>query len=169
MSTLCCFPAIWFQVTRRGEPAQFESQLRVWLKAMKPLYDDDIGVYVCRGNHEIADAWGADGGSHLDPNNNFTTRWLDVFGNDLYPKHILPDNGPIGEKYMTYSVKHKNALVVLLDQYAGIEHRAVHKINQQWIDDQLATKRQPAYLRCRARAGFQSVAHRLPRQLPVRA
>ncbi len=122
-----------------GEPAQFESQLRVWLETMKPLYDDNIGVYVCRGNHEIGDAWGADGGSDLDPNNNFTTRWLDVFGNDLYPKYMLGNNGPVGEKYMTYSVTHKNALVVLLDQYAGTEHRAVHKIDQQWIDDQLAT------------------------------
>ena len=122
-----------------GEPAQFESQLRVWLETMKPLYDDDIGVYVCRGNHEIADAWGADGGSNLDPDNNFTTRWLDVFGNNLYPQHMLADNGPVGEKYMTYSVTHKNALVVLLDQYAGTEHRAVHKINRQWVDDQLAT------------------------------
>jgi hypothetical protein len=122
-----------------GEPAQFEAQIRVWLEEMKPVRDDDISVYVCRGNHEIADAWGLYGDSNLDPDDNFATRWLDVFGNDLYPEHMLGDNGPVGEKYMTYSVTHKNALVVLLDQYAGIEHRAVHKINQQWIDDQLAT------------------------------
>ncbi len=122
-----------------SDPAQFEAQLRVWLEEMKPVYDDGIGVYICRGNHEIADAWGAYGGSNLDPNNNFTTRWLDVFGNDLYPEHMLPDNGPVGEKYMTYSVTHKNSLVVLIDHYAGIEHRAVHMINQQWLDDQLAT------------------------------
>lgn len=122
-----------------SEPDQFEAQLRVWLEVAKPLYDDAIGVYVCRGNHEIADAWGAYESSNIDPNNNFATRWLDVFGNPLYPERMLPDNGPAGEKYMTYSVTHKNALVVLLDQYAGIEHRAVHKIDQQWMDDQLAT------------------------------
>ncbi|KPK40776.1 MAG: hypothetical protein AMJ65_10340 [Phycisphaerae bacterium SG8_4] len=122
-----------------GEPAQFESQLRVWLEIVKPLYDDDIGVYVCRGNHEVVDSWGADGGSNLDPDDNFTTRWLDVFGNHLYPEHVLVDNGPLGERHMTYSVTHKNALVILLDQYGGIEHNAVHKINQQWLDDQLAT------------------------------
>ncbi|MHC4431070.1 MAG: metallophosphoesterase family protein [Planctomycetota bacterium] len=121
-----------------GEPVQFEEQLRVWQEEMKSLYDANIGVYICRGNHEIADAWG--GGSSPDPDDNFTTRWLDVFGNELYPERMLGDNGPVGETYMTYSVTHKNALVVLLDQYAGIEHRAVHKINQQWLDDQLATK-----------------------------
>lgn len=121
-----------------GGPAQFEANLRVWLEETKPLYDDNIGVHICRGNHEIADAWGASGGSNLDPNNNFTTRWLDVFGNDLDPEHMLGDNGPVGEEYMTYSVTHKNAFIVLLDQYAGIEHRAVHKVNQQWVDGQLA-------------------------------
>ncbi len=126
-----------------GEPAQFESQLRAWVEVMGPVYDDDTGVYVCRGNHEIADAWGAYGGSGLDPNNNFTTRWLEVFGNDLYPEQMLPDNGPTGEKYMTYSVAHKNALVISLDQYAGLGHQAVHKVNQQWLDDQLAANTKP--------------------------
>ncbi|MHC4116481.1 MAG: metallophosphoesterase family protein [Planctomycetota bacterium] len=121
-----------------GGPAQFESQLRAWVEVMKPVYDAGVGVYVCRGNHEIADAWGSYGSSNLDPNDNFTTRWLEVFGNDLYPEQMLPDNGPTGERYMTYSVRHKNALVVLLDQYAGLEHRAVHKVNQQWLDEQLA-------------------------------
>ena len=124
-------------------PAELESELRAWVEVMRPVYDDDAGIYVCRGNHEIADAWGAYGGSGLDPNNNFTTRWLEVFGNDLYPEQMLPDNGPTGEKYMTYSVAHKNALVVLLDQYAGLDHRAVHKVNQQWLDDQLAANTRP--------------------------
>ena len=123
-------------------PDVFEAQLRVWVDIVKPAYDEDIGVYVCRGNHEIADAWGY-ASSTLDPDDNFTTRWLEVFGNDRYPDQKLPDNGPTGEEYMTYSVTHKNAFVVLVDQYAGLEHRSVHKVNQQWLDAQLTANMQP--------------------------
>jgi hypothetical protein len=123
-------------------PVDFEAQLRVWVEIVKPVYDRGIGVYVCRGNHEIADAWGQ-AAYNLDPNDNFTIRWLDVFGNDLYPEQKLPDNGPVGEKYMTYSIIHKNAFVVLVDQYAGLEPRAVHWVNQQWIEAQLTANMQP--------------------------
>ncbi len=123
-------------------PAAFEDQLRVWVEIMQPVYDAGIAVYVGRGNHEIADSWGY-ANSNVDPNDNFTTRWLEVFGNGLYPQQKLADNGPEGEEYMTYSVKHKNALIVMLDQYAGLEHQSVHKVNQQWLDSQLSANMQP--------------------------
>lgn len=123
-------------------PDEFEANLRAWVEIMKPVYEDNIGVYVCRGNHEIADAWGY-AAYNIDPNDNFTTRWIEVFGNNLYPDQMLPDNGPAGEKYMTYSVTHKNAFVVLVDQYAGIEHRSVHKVNQHWLDVQLEANMKP--------------------------
>ena len=47
-------------------PGAFEAQLRAWVETMKPVYDGGIGVYVCRGNHEIADAWG-NAAFNLDP------------------------------------------------------------------------------------------------------
>jgi hypothetical protein len=122
-----------------SNPDTFESQLWAWVKLMQPLYDAGIGVYVGRGNHETADLW-----SHvpLDPNDNFATRWINVFGSDLYPRQKLLGNGPAGEKYMTYSLIHKNALVLMLDHYAGTQHQAVHKVNQSWVDEQLAANTQ---------------------------
>jgi hypothetical protein len=124
-------------------PSEFESQLRTWVEIMKPVYDAGIPVYVCRGNHEIGDVWGVYSYPGIDPNDNYTTRWLNVFGSDFHPELKLPDNGPVDEKYMTYSVTHKNAFIISLDQYAGIKHEAVHKINQKWLDAQLAANTKP--------------------------
>lgn len=124
-------------------PSGFESQLRTWVEIMKPVYDALIGVYVCRGNHEIGDAWGMSPYPDIDPFDNFATRWLNVFGSDLYPDQKLPANGPPGEEHMTYSLMHKNAFVVSLDQYAGLRHTDVHQVNQKWLDVQLASNSKP--------------------------
>ena len=110
---------------------------------MNPVYNAGIGVYVSRGNHEIMDVWGFYFRPDIDPDDNHATRWLNVFGNDLYPEQMLPDNGPASEKYMTYAVTHKNALIISLDQYAGINHDAIHMVNQQWLDSQLAANIMP--------------------------
>jgi hypothetical protein len=119
-------------------PERFEEQLWNWTVAMKPIYDAGIGFHVCRGNHEVGDMWYADPNQPPDPCDNYALRWLNVFGSDQHPELKLPDNGPAGEKYMTYAVSHKNALVVALDQYAGMWHHAVHRVNQAWLDAQLA-------------------------------
>ena len=124
-------------------PAGFEDQLREWVRIMEPVYNAGIGVYVSRGNHEIMDVWGYSIRPDIDPDDNNATRWLNVFGNDLYPEQKLPDNGPASEKYMTYAVTHKNAFIVSLDQYAGINHDDVHKINQKWLDALLAANTKP--------------------------
>jgi len=117
--------------------SQFEGQLREWTRVMRPLYDAGIRVYVCRGNHEIGDMWYALPDEVPDPNDNYGKRWLRVFGSDDHPLYKLPNNGPDGEKYMSYAVIHKNVLVVGLDQYAGMNYRPVHYINQVWLDSQL--------------------------------
>ena len=124
-------------------PAGFEAELWTWVKMMDSVYNAGIGVYVSRGNHEIMDVWGYYIRPDIDPDDNHATRWLNVFGNDLYPEQKLPDNGPASEKYMTYAVTHKNAFIVSLDQYAGINHNAVHKVNQKWLDAQLAANTKP--------------------------
>ena len=124
-------------------PAGFEAQLRAWVEITEPVYNAGIGVYVSRGNHEIMDVWGYSIRPDIDPEDNHATRWLNVFGSDLYPDQKLPDNGPATEKYMTYAVTHKNAFIVSLDQYAGINHDTVHMINQQWLDAQLAANTMP--------------------------
>jgi hypothetical protein len=127
------------------DPNLFEDQLRGWVEIMTPVYDAGIPVYVCRGNHELGDVWSnyPNPGTSPDPNDNNMLRWLNVFGNDSYHKQKLPENGPADEKFMTYSVTHKNALIVMLDHYAGIRHDFHHKINQQWLDEQLKTNTKP--------------------------
>ncbi len=124
---------------------EFEAQLRVWVEIMEPVYDAGIAVYVGRGNHELGDVWShyPYPGTSPDPNDNNMLRWLNVFGNNSYPKQKLPDNGPANEKFMTYSVTHKNAFIVMLDQYAGRRHDFHHKINQQWLNNQLTTNTKP--------------------------
>jgi hypothetical protein len=44
---------------------------------------------------------------------------------------------------MTYAVTHKNALIVSLDQYAGINHDTIHMVNQEWLNAQLAANTRP--------------------------
>jgi hypothetical protein len=124
-------------------PAQFETQLWHWVSLTRPLYDAGIGVYVCRGNHEQGDTWYTDPNEPPNPVDNYALRWLHVFGSDKHLDVRLPDNGPAGEKYMTYAVVHKNALVLALDEYAGTWHHAVHAVNQEWLDSQLQVNTKP--------------------------
>jgi len=127
------------------DPNIFEAQLRIWTKIMSPVYDADIPVYVCRGNHELGDVWSnyPHPGTNPDPNDNNMKRWLNVFGNDSYPYQKLPEYGPANEKFMTYSVTHKNALIIMLDNYAGTRHDFHHRINQKWLDNQLRENTKP--------------------------
>ena len=120
-------------------PDEFETQLRAWVEIMKPVYDAGIHIYVGRGNHELGDVWSAypNPGTNPDPNDNNMLRWLNVFGSDSYPQQKLPGNGPIDEKFMTYSVTHKNAFIVMLDEYAGTRHDFHHKVSQKWLNSQL--------------------------------
>jgi len=99
-------------------PAILESQLLNWRTTMQPVYAAGIGVYTIRGNH--------DAGS--------VTAWNNVFTG----AYALPGNGPAGEQNFTYSVSHKNALVLGLDQYV-----TSHRVNQPWVDAQLATNSSP--------------------------
>jgi len=137
--------------------AEFEAQLRKWVDVMAPVYDSGIGVYVGRGNHETADTWGFYNSAQIDPNDNYLTRWLNVFGSDLDLMRKLPGNGPEGEKYMTYSVTHENALIIMLDQYDGIGHKAVHSIDQHWLNAQLAANVKPHVFLAGHEAAFRAM------------
>ena len=104
-----------------------QTQLSNWREIMQPVYDANIPVYPCRGNHEVMVI-----GSSAS-----AIAWRKVF-----PE--LPDNGPAGgeyvthEEYMTYSVTHKNAFIVALDQYV-----TSNRVNQDWLSDQLAGNTKP--------------------------
>lgn len=94
------------------------SQLTTWRDTMQPVYSAGIDVYACRGNHE----------------NYGVTAWNNVFTG----VYSLPDNGPAGEQNLTYSVTHKNSLIIGLDQYVNL-----HRVNQTWLDSQLSANTNP--------------------------
>ncbi len=101
--------------------AKLQIQFEHWQSLLKPLYDKGIGIYPIYGNHEN------DAKSSM-------LAWNNVFSS-LY---ALPQNGPSGEENFTYSFTHKNALFIGLDDYKNI-----HKVNQTWLDQQLAARKQP--------------------------
>jgi hypothetical protein len=121
----------------------FEGQLWEWVRIMGPVYNAGIDVYACRGNHEVRDMWDLAPEAYPDPTDNYALRWLAVFGSRNYPDLMLPDNGPPNERHMTYSVGHKNALIVGLDEYGGMRHQRVHYVNQGWLDEELKRNTRP--------------------------
>jgi hypothetical protein len=90
-----------------------EAELRVWRNATDPLYDAGIAVFAVRGNHELA----------CD-----TECWHEVF----HGRYAMPENGPENEEGLTYSVAHKNALILGFDNYIGDR-----KINVDWVKREL--------------------------------
>jgi hypothetical protein len=99
------------------DSAQFHQQLLSWIDICFPLYNSGIRVYPVRGNHEN------------DAQNSIDI-WKEVFTGS----YALPQNGPFGEKNLTYSFNHKNAMFIGLDEYVNI-----HTINQNWLNQQLSS------------------------------
>lgn len=106
---------------KKTTAAALETELKMWQAIFQPLYNAGIEIYPVRGNHED------------DADNNIMV-WNSIFSGDK----ALPQNGPSGETNLSYSFNHKNALFIGLDTYVNI-----HKINQTWLDEQLAANNQP--------------------------
>jgi len=104
-----------------ADQAEMERQLTRWRDTMQPVYDAGIGVYAVRGNHDLGDPPGI-------------TAWNNVFKD----KFSLPGNGPSDEKNLTYSVRHKNAFIVGVDEYTQ-----PGRVNQGWLDAQFAANTKP--------------------------
>lgn len=105
----------------RTTATELEAELLMWQTVFQPLYDEGIGIYPVRGNHE-------------DDATDDITVWNNVFSGSK----ALPQNGPSGEINLTYSFTHKNCLFIGLDTYVDI-----HKINQAWLNEQLEANTQP--------------------------
>jgi len=105
-------------VNGSSDTTTLESQLTTWRTVMMPLYDNGVGVYPCRGNHDTGSK----------------AVWDRIFSG----KYVLPDNGPGGEKYITYSFTHDNVFIVGLDQYVDRS-----RVNQAWLDEQFCRNYQP--------------------------
>lgn len=96
------------------------AQYAAWTNAFAAVYSAGIPVYPVRGNH---DTYGdtATGAA-----------FLAAFSNRV------PLNGPTGEVGLTYSFTYKNAFFAALDQY-----RVEHRVNQEWLTNQLALNSKP--------------------------
>ena len=106
-----------------GYSSDLEKQLINWRDTfMAPLLDAGIKVYSCRGNHDAA------GGKikRMLGKNDVLSIWQKVFSD----KFAFPDNGPKGEKDVTYFVKENNVLVLVMDTYPG---KPKHKVNLKWV------------------------------------
>jgi predicted phosphodiesterase len=104
-----------------GSSNQLRKQLLAWREVMEPVYAAGIGVYPVRGNHDLGGRRGSD-------------VWREVFSG----RYELPQNGPEGQKGLTYAVEHKNVLLLGLDQFA-----TRHRVDQRWVDEQLENNEKP--------------------------
>lgn len=112
---------------------RFKEMFRNWKAAVKAVYDYEkrqgIPIYPVRGNHE-------DGELITDPA--LKRAYEEEIG--VY----LPGNGPEFEKGLTYSVRHKGALFLALDEYYQKKDLVLRGyINQPWLLQQLETQAAP--------------------------
>lgn len=104
-----------------------------WKTAVKPIFDFNnktgIPIYAVRGNHE-------DG--KLVTNKPLKEAYL----KEIAP--FMPQNGPDQEIGLTYSVKHRKATFIGLDEYSIKELGLLRGlINQPWLDNELIQQRNP--------------------------
>ncbi len=101
-----------------SDPAEEDSVLKDWRFVLDTLAYHDIRVYACRGNNDVSSK----------------ASWDSLFKGD----YALPQNGPDGEKNITYALEFNNILFIALDQYTRL-----HRINQEWLDDVLVVNTKP--------------------------
>lgn len=102
-------------------------QIAIWTNSMSLIYQAGIPAYVIRGNHEAA--------SYSSP---AWVEWSNTLG------RTMPQNGPDDEKGMTYSFTNQNAFFIGMDNYNGTNSdSSYYKINQSWLDEQLASNSLP--------------------------
>lgn len=112
-----------------GTAEGLESQLTTFRKTMEPAYAAKIPVYALRGSHDTGD-------NNLRPFANEV--WNKVFAGP----YAMPANGPEGEKGLTWSLSHRNALLVGLDGYKTMGTSDL-TLNLPWLKTQLAANRLP--------------------------
>jgi len=126
----------WFRNGGTGYATQYEN----WKKAMAAVYQSGIEVYPIRGNHDSGPERLAlpPLPSHLEPPADTPVVLKKVFQN-AFSESYIPRNGPVHEKGLTFRFRHRNALIVGMDQFTAGQHR----VNQAWLDRQLVENRLP--------------------------
>jgi hypothetical protein len=111
----------------------YSDQFTNWKNAMDPIYSANITVYTVRGNHEDGPSmYPPEPPYSPDPDPDLKAAYIEAFSGDN------PDNGPVGEKDLTYTFTYKNAFFVGLDEYV-----TPYKVNLTWLEHQFAENSQP--------------------------
>lgn len=136
-----------------GALKAMQGELDIWRATMDPLYNAGIMVYPVRGNHET---------TQRDPDRSghpahrpIWPRTKETWDAVLSGPYALPQNGPDGEKNVTFSIAHRNALILGVDLYTyttpgakknadgSIPKGVLHQANQPWVEAQLAGNDKP--------------------------
>jgi len=132
---------------------RLEEEFRVYLKTLQPITSKGIPVYTVRGNHESTQR-NPDNSGYPD-HRPIWPETKKVWDKVFTGKYAAPGNGPAGEENVTFSFKHKNALIIGMDLYStplpgtktnadgSIPYWAFHHVNQPWLDKQLADNDRP--------------------------
>lgn len=118
----------------------FATQYANWRSAMEPVYSAGIHVFPIRGNHDV----GPERvvlpplPARLEPAPGALALLEKTF-KESFKEPYIPLNGPKGEEGFTFSFSHKNAFIVGLDVCGSRQH----KVDQGWLNRQLAGNRNP--------------------------
>ncbi|UZO81318.1 metallophosphoesterase [Aquimarina sp. ERC-38] len=135
----------------QGALEDLKRQMLLFRKTIDPLYKKGIKVYIVRGNHEATQRYPDVAGTadHRPIWPETKKVWDNVFG-DSYQ---MPQNGPDGEKNLTFFDTHKNALIIGLDLYTARDDKvnadgsipkpSTKRIHQKWLDSILAIHDKP--------------------------
>lgn len=109
----------------------YEKQFEEWMNAMGAVYEKNIPVYSVRGNHESGAGVGypPQPPYAIVPNTVLQETYLTTMGK------TTPQNGPAGEKGLTYYVTHKNAFFIGFDTYVQ-----ANRINVPWFREVVTEK-----------------------------
>jgi hypothetical protein len=118
----------------------FKTQYANWKSAMEPVYSVGIPVFPIRGNHDAGPERVAlpPLPARLEPVPGALVLLEQAF-KETFRESYIPKNGPDREDGLTFSFRHKNAFIVGLDVCGNRQH----KVNQGWLNGQLAGNRNP--------------------------
>ncbi|WP_271783399.1 metallophosphoesterase family protein [Aquimarina algiphila] len=134
-----------------GALIDLKKQMLLFRNTIEPLYDNNIKVYIVRGNHETTQRY-----PDLPGTANHRPIWpktKEIWDNVFSGKYSMPQNGPEQEKNVTFFVNHKNALIVGLDLYTSrdslvnkngsIPKPSTKRVDQKWLNQILNTNKKP--------------------------
>ena len=121
----------WMLTNESPMMDNFTGQFGNWMQAVSPIHNYTAGtgvpLYVMRGNHE-------------EGSNESAAPLFQAYSSSVAVN--MPQNGPPGEKNLTYSFIHNGAKFIVLEQY--VAHDGLKEtVNQTWLNEQLTQDTRP--------------------------